>query len=109
MFKTQTTAPVANNSSDVQRNLKEVLTVADLTDYKLRYLKEVLTDELDNFHDTINEEIKDERKRAILFEKSNRVIALFAMLKDLLPQVPDYFEQVNMLLAYDDLRTSKSA
>lgn len=105
----QETAPTANNSSEVQRSLKEVLTVADLTDYKLRYLKEVLTDELDNFHDTINEEIKDERKRAILFEKSNRVIALFAMLKDLFPQVPDYFEQVNMLLIYDDLRTSKSA
>ncbi|MDY3507274.1 hypothetical protein PG587_10475 [Riemerella anatipestifer] len=105
----QETAPTANNSSEVQRSLKEVLTVADLTDYKLRYLKEVLTDELDNFHDTINEEIKDERKRAILFDKSNRVIALFAMLKDLLPQVPDYFEQVNMLLVYDDLRTSKSA
>lgn len=108
MLQSVNQAQLANNSSEVQKSLKEVLTVADLTDYKLRYLKEVLTDELESFHDTINEEVQNERQRALLFEKSNRVTALFEMLKDLLPQVPDYFERVNMLLVYDDLRISKS-
>ena len=99
---TSCSATTANHLTSAQReyevykehliHLVEIVRPSDsLLDYKLKHLIEVIKDNLDGLHDEINHE----EPRRLLLERSNKVMALFEMLKDLLPQSDCYFEQVN--------------
>ncbi len=108
MFKNRIEAQSVNNSSAAQSQkfatlLRSIKPTDDLLDYKLKHLIEVLRDSLDSLHDGINED----EPRNYLLNQSNKVMALFEMLVDLLPEDSDYFQSVTLVC--DELLTKKSA
>jgi hypothetical protein len=108
MFKNRIEAQGVNNSSTAQSQsfatlLRSIKPADNLLDYKLKHLIEVLRDNLEILHDGINEE----EPRNYLLNQSNKTIALFEMLVDLLPNDNEYFQSVTLVC--DELLTKKSA
>lgn len=108
MFKCPKQAQSVNNSNAVQSQkivtlLRSIKPADNLLDYKLKHLIEVLRDTIETLHDGINEE----EPRNYLLNQSNKTIALFEMLVDLLPNDNEYFQSVTLVC--DELLTQKSA
>ena len=106
MFKCPKQAQSVNNSNAVQSQkfvtlLRSIKPADNLLDYKLKHLIEVLR--IETLHDGITEE----QPRNYLLNQSNKTIALFEMLVDLLPNDNEYFQSVTLVC--DELLSQKSA